>query len=93
MTIGSFLCLPARGGFVTSTFLIRFHSSCDNECMGNGGLGANEYCMTMGRLGLGLVGLEGDALGSSALLAWDRGNQLFLVLGLGGQRVWAKTIF
>ena len=49
--------------------------------MGNGGLGANEYCATMGRLGLGLVGLEGDALGSSALLARNRDNQLFLGLG------------
>ena len=43
----------------------------------------------MGRLGLGLVGLQGDALGLSALLACDCDNQLFL--GLGRQRVWAET--
>ena len=57
--------------------------------MGNGGPGANEYCSTTGRLCLGLVGLEGDALGSSVLLTRDRDNQLFL--GLGGQRFWAET--
>ena len=85
----SFLCLPAWGAFVTSTSLLCFHSSFQDECMGNGGPGTNEYCATTGRLGLGLVGLEGDALGSSALLARDRDNQLFL--GLGRQRVWAKT--
>ncbi len=45
--------------------------------------------MTTGRLGLGLVGLEGDALGSSALLARDRDNQLFL--GLGRRRVRVET--
>jgi len=43
----------------------------------------------MGRLGLGLVGLQGDALGLSALLARDCDNQLFL--GLGRQRVRAET--
>ena len=48
-----------------------------------------EYSATACRLGLGLVGLEGDALGSSALLARDRDNQLFL--GLGRRRVWAET--
>jgi len=39
--------------------------------------------VTTGRLGLGLglIGLEGDALGLSALLAHDRDNQLFLGLG------------
>ncbi len=41
----------------------------------------NEYSATTGRLGLGLVGLEGDALGSGALFARDRDNQLFLGLG------------
>jgi hypothetical protein len=40
--------------------------------------------MTTGRLGLGLVSLEGDALGSSALLARDRNNRLFLDLGNDG---------
>ena len=49
--------------------------------MGNGGPGANEYCVTTGRLGLGLVGLEGDALGLSALLKHDRDHQLFIGLG------------
>jgi hypothetical protein len=48
-----------------------------------------EYSATTGRLVLGLLGREGDALGSDALLARDRNNQLFL--GLGQQRVWAKT--
>ena len=40
-----------------------------------------EYIATTGRLGLGLVGLEGDALGLGALLACNRDNQLFLGLG------------
>ena len=50
-----------------------------------------ECTATAGRLGLGQVslGLEGDALGSSALLARDRDNQLFL--GLGRRRVRAET--
>jgi hypothetical protein len=48
-----------------------------------------ECSATAGRLGLGLLGLEGDALGSSALLARDRDNQLFL--GLGQRRVWVET--
>ena len=89
MTMGSFLCLPAWGAFETSTSLLRFHLLFHNECMGNGGPGVNEYCATMGRLRLGLVGLEGDALGSSALLARNRNNQLFL--GLGKFRIWAET--
>jgi hypothetical protein len=41
----------------------------------------NEHRATTGRLGLGLVGLEGDALGPGALFAGDRDNQLFLGLG------------
>jgi hypothetical protein len=77
----SFLCLPAWGAFVTSTSLLRFHLSFHNKCTGNRGPGANKYRVTTGRLGLGLVGLEGDALGSSALLARDCDNQLFLGLG------------
>ena len=77
----SFLCLPAQGAFVTITSLLCFHSSYFDQCTGNGGPGASEYCSTTGRLGLGLVGLEGDALGLSALLARDRNNQLFLGLG------------
>jgi hypothetical protein len=87
--MGSFLCLPSWGAFETSTSLFCFHSLFQDECTGNGGLGANEYCTTTGRLSLSLVGLEGDALGLSALLAHDRGNQLFL--GLGQRRFWAKT--
>jgi len=47
-----------------------------------------EYSETMGRLGLGLLGLEGEILGSSALLARDRIEDLFL--GLERQRVWSK---
>jgi len=85
----SFLRLPARGAFVTSTSLLCFHSKYRYECTGNGGPGAIEYCSTMDRLGLSLVGLKGDALGLSALLARNRDNQLFL--GLGRRWVWAKT--
>ena len=85
----SFLCLPAQEVFVTSTSLLCFHSSFHDKCTGNGGPGANEYCGTTGRLGLGLVGLEGDALGSSALLARDRDNQIFL--GLGRRQDRAET--
>ena len=48
-----------------------------------------EYGATTGRLGLGLLGLEGKALGLGALLARNRDYQLFL--GLGGQWDWAKT--
>ena len=40
-----------------------------------------EYSATMGRLGLSLVGLEGEALGLGALLARDHDNQLLLGLG------------
>ena len=87
--MGSFLCLPAWGAFETSTSLLHFHLLFHNECTRNGGPGLNEYCRTTGRLCLGLVGLEGDALGSSALLARDRVNQLFL--GLERRRFWAET--
>jgi hypothetical protein len=45
---------------------------------------------TAGRLCLGSLGLESDALGSpSALRARDRDNQLFR--GLGRRRIWAET--
>ena len=40
-----------------------------------------EHNATTGRLSLGLLGLEGDALGSNALLARDRVEDLFLGLG------------
>ena len=39
--------------------------------MGNGGPGVKEYSATTGRLGLGLLGLEGEALDLGALLARD----------------------
>ncbi len=90
MTMRSFLCLPARGAFLRGSSLLRFLSSRTDECTGNGGPGSMEYSATTGRLGLGLlVGLEGDALGLSALLAHDRENQLFL--GLERRRVRAET--
>ena len=84
-------CLPAREDPARSSSLLRFLSSLPDECTGNGGPGVTECTATAGRLGLGQVslGLEGDALGSSALLARDRDNQLFL--GLGRRRVWAET--
>jgi len=43
---------------------------------------ANEYCATTGRLSLGLVGLEGDALGSSAL-SWHATATINSSLALG----------
>ena len=49
-----------------------------------------EYSATTGRLGLGLLGLEVEALGSGALLARDHGNQLFL--GFGRRRVRAERL-
>ena len=48
---------------------------------GNRGPGSMEYSAATGRFVLGLLGLEGDALGSGALLARDRDKQLFLGLG------------
>ena len=48
-----------------------------------------KHSATTGRLGLGLLGLEGEVFGSSAPLACDRIEDLFL--GLGRQRVRAKT--
>jgi hypothetical protein len=73
MTMESFLCLPARGAVLRSTSLLHFYSLCSNKCTGNGGPGLMEYSMTTGRLGLGLRGLEGEALGLGALLARDSG--------------------
>ncbi len=81
MTMWSFLCLPAWGTFLRSSSLLHFLSSRTDECTGNGGPGSMEYSATTGRLGLGLLGLEGEALGSGALLARDHDNQLFLGLG------------
>ena len=58
--------------------------------MENGGPGSLiEHSTTTGRLGLGFLGLEGEVFGSSALLARDRVEDLFL--GLRRQRVWAET--
>jgi hypothetical protein len=82
MTMESFLCLPAQGAFVTSTSLLRVHSSHTDECTGNGGPGSLvEHSATTGRLGLSLLGLDGEVFGSSALLARDRVDDLFLGLG------------
>jgi hypothetical protein len=69
---------------------IRFLSSRLDECTGNGEPGAMGCTATAGRLRLGSLGLESDALGSpSALWARDRDNQLFR--GLGQRRVRAET--
>jgi hypothetical protein len=59
--------------------------------MGNGGPGSMEYSATTGRLGLSLLGLEGEALCSGALLAHNHDNQVFI--GLERQQVWAKTAY
>ena len=83
------MCLPARGAFLRSSSLLRFLSSRTDECTGNGEPGVMGCTATAGRLRLGPLGLESDALGSSALLARDRDNQLFL--GLGRRRVRAET--
>jgi hypothetical protein len=82
-------CLPAREDPARSSSLLRFLSSQLDKCTGNGEPGVMGCTATAGRLRLGPLGLESDALGSSALLAHDRDNQLFL--GLGRQRVWAET--
>jgi len=82
-------CLPAREDPARSSSLLRFLSSQSDECTGNGGPGVTECTAAAGRLGLSPLGLEGDTLGSSALLARDHDNQLFL--GLGRRRVRAKT--
>ena len=52
-----------------------------DEFMGNGGPGLIEHSATTGRLGLGLLGLEGEVFGLSALLARNRVEDLFLGLG------------
>ncbi len=48
-----------------------------------------EHSATTGRLGLSLLGLEGEVFGLSALLARNRIEDIFL--GLGGQQVRAET--
>jgi hypothetical protein len=79
--MGSFFCLPARGAVVGSSSLLCFLLPRMDECTGSGGPGSMEYSATAGRIGLGLLGLEGKALGSGALLAHNHVNQLFLGLG------------
>ena len=50
--------------------------------MGNGGLGSFiKHSATMGRLGLGLLDLEGEVFSLSALLACNCVEDLFLGLG------------
>ncbi len=73
-------CLPAREAFLRSSSLLRFLSLRMDECTGNGGLGLIEHSATTVRLGLGLLGLEGKVFGSSALLARDLVEDLFLGL-------------
>jgi hypothetical protein len=80
--MGSSSCLPAQEAFPRSSSLLRFLSSRTDKCTGNGGPDLFEYSSIAGRLGLGLRGLEGDAL------ARDRDNQPFL--GLGRRQVLAE---
>jgi len=77
--MGSFLCLPSREACLRSSSLLCFLSSRTDECMGNGGPGLFEHSPTVGRLGLCLLDLEGKVFGSSALLARDRIEDLFLL--------------
>ena len=79
--MGSSSCLPAREAFPRSSSLLRFLSSRMDKCTGNGRPGLNEYSATTGRLGLGLLGLEGEVFGLSALVARDRVEDFFLGLG------------
>jgi hypothetical protein len=81
MTMGSFWCLPARGAFLRSSSLLHFLSSRTDECTGNGGPGSIEYSATTGRLGLSLLGLEVEALGSGAL--WHATTTINSSLALG----------
>ena len=86
--MGSSSCLPAQEAFLRSSSLLCFLSSRTDECTGNGGPGLIEHSATTGRLGLGLLGLEGEFFGSSALLAHDCVEDFFL--GLGQRRVRAE---
>ncbi len=89
MTMENLVCLPARGAFPRSSFLLRFLLLCTDECTGNGVQGLIKHSATTGRLGLGLLGLEGKVFGLSALLARNLVEDLFL--GLERQRVQAET--
>jgi hypothetical protein len=83
-------CLPSREWAVVMLHsLLRFLSLRLDECTGNREPGVMGCTATAGRLCLGPLSLKSDALGSSALLARNRDNQLFL--GLGQQRVRAET--
>jgi hypothetical protein len=82
--MGSSSCLPAWEASPRSSSLLRFLSSRTDKCTGNGGPGLMECTATAGRLSLGLLGLEGDALGSSALLARAATINSSLALGDNG---------
>jgi hypothetical protein len=86
--LGSSSCLPAREACLRSSSLLCFLSLRMDKCTGNGGPGLIEHSATMGRRGLGLLGLEGEVFSSRALLARDHVEDLFL--GLGEQRVRAE---
>jgi hypothetical protein len=75
MTMENLVCLPARGVFPRSSSLLRFLS------LRIRGLDRAQR--------LGLLGLEDEVFGSSALLARDLVEDLFL--GLERRRVWAET--
>ncbi len=84
-------CLPAReAAVVVLHSLLHFLLLRSDECTGNGEPGVMGCIATAGRLRLGSLGFESDALGlPSAVLARNRDNQLFR--GLGQRRVWAET--
>jgi hypothetical protein len=83
---GELLCLPARGAFLRSSSLLHFLSSSTDKCMGNRGPGSMEYSATTGRLGLSLLGLEGESLGSGALRHATTTINSSLALGDNGFR-------
>jgi hypothetical protein len=83
--MGSSSCLPAWEAFPRSSSLLRFLLSRTDECTGNGGPGSLiEHSGTTGRLGLGLLGLEGEVFSSSALLARDHVEDSSLASGDNG---------
>ena len=88
--MGSSPCLPAwEGAVVMLHSRHRFLLSRTDECTGNGEPGVMGCTATAGRLRLGSLGLESDALGLPSALARDRDNQLFR--GLGQRQVRAVT--
>jgi hypothetical protein len=87
--MGSFLLLVSTQETVQNSSLLCFLSSGKDKCTGNGGPGMRGASTTTDRLGLGLLGIGGEILGSSgALLVRDHDNQPFI--GLGQQWVWDK---